>query len=55
MPTAEPYEPAGLTGDTPGGPAGEHGATLGAMWELGKLSDISDAQAREDLGRLSAR
>jgi citrate synthase len=29
-------------------------ATLSARWELGQLIDISDDQARDDLGRLSA-
>ena len=54
MPDPEPYEPAGLTGDTPAD-LQANTARLSGVWQLGKLSEISDAQAREDLGRLSAQ
>ena len=53
MPEPEPHEPAGLTGTRrpifrPRRP-GSQGSGLG------KLNEISDEQAREDLGRLSAQ
>ncbi len=54
MPEPEPYEPAGLTGNTPADLQAET-ARLAGAWKLGKLNEISDAQAREDLGRLSAQ
>jgi citrate synthase len=53
MPDPEPYEPARLTGDAPADLQAET-ARLSAEWDLGKLNEISDEQAREDLGRLSA-
>jgi citrate synthase len=53
MPDPEPYEPAGLTGNAPADLQAET-ARLSGVWGLGKLSEISDEQAREDLGRLSA-
>jgi citrate synthase len=54
MPDPEPYEPAGLTGNAPSDlQAGT--ARLSAVWKLGKLNEISDEQARQDLGRLSAQ
>ncbi len=54
MPDPEPYEAAGLTGVTPAD-LQANAARLSGVWKLGKLSEISDAQAREDLGRLSAQ
>jgi citrate synthase len=54
MPDPEPYEPARLTGNAPADlQAGT--ARLAGEWKLGKLNEISDEQAREDLGRLSAQ
>jgi citrate synthase len=54
MPDPEPYEPAGLTGNAPADLQAETARMAGA-WQLGKLNEISDEQAREDLGRLSAQ
>ena len=54
MPDPEPYEPAGLTGNAPADLQAET-ARLSGEWKLGKLNEISDEQAREDLGRLSAQ
>ncbi len=54
MPDPEPYEPARLTGDAPADLQAET-ARIAGDWGLGKLNEISDAQAREDLGRLSAQ
>jgi citrate synthase len=54
MPDPEPYDPSELTGNAPADLQSET-ARLGAVWELGKLNEISDEQAREDLGRLSAQ
>jgi citrate synthase len=54
MPEPEPYEPPGLTGNAPSDLQCET-ARLSGVWNLGKLSEISDEQAREDLGRLSAQ
>ena len=54
MPGPEPYEPARLTGNAPSDLQAET-ARLAGEWNLGKLNEISDGQAREDLGRLSAR
>jgi citrate synthase len=53
MPAPEPYEPATLTGSAPADLQAET-ARLAGEWKLGKLNEISDDQAREDLGRLSA-
>jgi citrate synthase len=53
MPDPEPYEPARLTGNAPSDLQAET-ARLAGEWKLGKLNEISDQQAREDLGRLSA-
>jgi citrate synthase len=53
MPEPEPHEPAGLTGNAPADLQAET-ARLSAIWKLGKLSEISDEQARADLARLSA-
>ncbi len=54
MPDPEPYEPARLTGNAPADLQAET-ARLAGDWKLGKLNEISDMQAREDLGRLSAQ
>jgi citrate synthase len=54
MPDPEPYEPAALTGNAPSDLQAET-ARLAGEWKLGKLNEISDDQAREDLGRLSAQ
>jgi citrate synthase len=54
MPDPEPYEPAGLTGNAPADLQAET-ARLAGEWKLGKLNEISDEQARGDLGRLSAQ
>ena len=54
MPEPEPYEAAGLTGNAPADLQAET-ARLAGVWGLGKLNEISDEQAREDLGRLSAQ
>src|SRR6478735_4244613 len=53
MPDPEPYEPAALTGNAPSDLQAET-ARLSGVWGLGKLNEISDEQARDDLGRLSA-
>jgi citrate synthase len=53
MPDPEPYEPARLVGNAPADLQAET-ARLSGEWGLGKLNEISDEQAREDLGRLSA-
>ena len=54
MPDPEPYEPTRLTGNAPADLQAET-ARLSGEWKLGKLNEISDEQAREDLGRLSAQ
>ncbi len=54
MPDPEPYEPARLTGNAPADLQAET-ARLAGAWKLGKLNEISDEQAREDLGRLSGQ
>jgi citrate synthase len=54
MPDPEPYEPARLTGNAPADLQAET-ARLSGEWKLGKLNEISDEHAREDLGRLSAQ
>src|SRR5215218_254228 len=54
MPDPEPHEPAGLTGNAPADLQAET-ARLSGEGQLGKLNEISDEQAREDLGRLSAQ
>jgi citrate synthase len=54
MPEPEPYEPVGLSGNAPADLQAET-ARMAARWRLGKLNEISDEQAREDLGRLSAQ
>jgi citrate synthase len=54
MPDPEPHEPVGLTGNAPADLQAET-ARLAGEWKLGKLNEISDDQAREDLGRLSSQ
>jgi len=54
MPDPEPYEPARLTGNAPSDLQAET-ARLAGEWSLGKLNEISDEEAREDLGRLSSQ
>jgi len=54
MPEPEPYEPARLIGNAPSDLQAET-ARLSGVWKLGKLNEISDEQARADLGRLSAQ
>ncbi|HET8812642.1 MAG TPA: citrate synthase 2 [Gaiella sp.] len=54
MPGPERYEPARLTGDAPSDLQAET-ARLAGVWKLGKLNEISDEQARKDLGRLSGQ
>jgi citrate synthase len=54
MPEPDPYEPVGLTGDGPADLQAET-ARLSGEWALGKLNEISDEQARVDLGRISAQ
>jgi citrate synthase len=54
MPEPEPYEPPALTGNAPADLQTET-ARLSGVWGLGKLNEIADEQAREDLGRLSAQ
>jgi citrate synthase len=54
MPAPAPYEPVGLTGNAPSDLQAET-ARMSGRWKLGKLNEISDEQARDDLGRLSAQ
>ena len=54
MPDPEAYESARLTGNAPADLQAET-ARLAGEWKLGKLNEISDEQAREDLARLSAQ
>ena len=54
MPEPEAYEPARLTGNGPADLQAET-ARLSGEWGLGKLNEISDEQARTDLGRISAQ
>jgi citrate synthase len=54
MPDPEPYEPAALTGNAPADLQAET-ARLAGQWGLGKLNEISDMEARTDLGRLSSQ
>jgi citrate synthase len=53
LPPAEPYTPKTLTGNAPADLQSAL-AALSAEWQLGKLIDVSDEQATEDLRRLSA-
>src|SRR5919108_56512 len=54
MPEPEPYEPAALSGNAPSDLQTET-ARLSGVWGLGKLNEISDEQAPDSLGRLSAQ
>ena len=54
MPEPEAYEPPRLTGSAPADAQAEI-ARLSGAWDLGKLHQISDQQARDDLARLSAQ
>src|ERR687891_2403021 len=54
MPEPEPYEPPWLTGSAPADAQAEI-ARLSGVWGLGKLHQISQQQARDDLARLSAQ
>ena len=54
MPDPEPFEPVGLTGSAPADLQAQT-ARLSGLWRLGKLNEISDDQARTDLGRISAQ
>ena len=54
MPDPEPFEPVGLTGHAPADLQAQT-ARLSGLWSLGKLNEISDEQARVDLGRISAQ
>ncbi|MGI8607121.1 MAG: citrate/2-methylcitrate synthase, partial [Gaiellaceae bacterium] len=54
MPDPEPYELKGLSGNAPSDLQAET-ARLSSEWELGKIVDIDDSQARDDLARLSAQ
>jgi citrate synthase len=54
MPDPEPYEPASLTGNAPSDLQAET-ARLSSVWNLKKLVDIDDGEARDDLARLSAQ
>src|SRR5918996_3576931 len=54
MPEPESYEPPRLTGNAPSDAQAET-ARLSGVWGLGKLHQISDEQARNDLARLSAQ
>src|ERR687891_1404005 len=54
MPEPEPYEPPRLTGSAPADAQAEI-ARLSGVWGLGKLHQVSDQQARDDLARLSAQ
>ena len=54
LPEPEHIEPAALSGNAPSDLQAET-ARLSGLWKLGKLNEISDEQARTDLGRLSAQ
>jgi len=54
MPLPESFDPVGLTGAAPADLQAQT-ARLSGLWGLGKLNEISDEQAREDLGRISAQ
>ncbi len=53
LPPAEPYAAKDLTGDAPADLQAVT-AALGGEWRFGKLIDITDAEATENLRRLSA-
>jgi citrate synthase len=54
MPDPEAYEPAALSGNAPSDLQAET-ARLSSVWKLGKLNEVEDDQARDDLARLSAQ
>lgn len=54
MPDPEPYDPKSLSGNAPADLQAET-AHLSAEWELRKIVDIADEEARDDLARLSAQ
>ena len=54
MPEPEPYAPPALTGNAPADLQAET-ASSPATGGSGKLNEITDEQARQDLGRLSAQ
>jgi citrate synthase len=54
MPDPESVELGPLTGNAPADLQAET-ARLAGKWKLGKLNEISDEQAREDLGRMSSQ
>jgi citrate synthase len=54
MPDPEPYEPKSLSGNAPADLQAET-AHLSAEWNLRKLVDVDDQEARDDLARLSAQ
>ena len=54
MPDPESYAPEALTGDAPSDAQAEI-ARLSGVWGLGKLHEISDERARDDLARISAQ
>ncbi|TML51614.1 MAG: hypothetical protein E6G16_07005 [Actinobacteria bacterium] len=54
MPLPEPFEPVGITGHAPADLQAQT-ARISGLWGLGKLNEISDDQAREDLGRISGQ
>src|SRR5439155_2915509 len=54
MPLPEPFDPVGLSGRAPADLQAQT-ARLSGLWGLGKLNEISDDQARQDLGRLSGQ
>jgi citrate synthase len=54
MPEPDSYEPPKLTGNAPSDAQAEI-ARLSGVWGLGKLHQISEEQARDDLARLSSQ
>jgi citrate synthase len=54
MPDPEPNEPKSLTGNAPSDLQAET-ARLSSEWDLKKLVDIDEQEARDDLARLSAQ
>jgi citrate synthase len=54
MPDPEPYEPKSLSGNAPSDLQAET-AHLSSEWNLKKLVDIDEHEARDDLARLSAQ
>src|SRR2546423_9434834 len=54
MPLPEPFESVGSAGDAPADLEAQT-ARLSGRWDLGKLNEIRDDQARKDLGRISGQ